>query len=111
MDTRVERFDLAVGGAAEFLRSAWPELRAVDVDVADLPPVPGPDPAEIPRWQVNREQNRITLYRIPIERLTRGYRADEHYARMVVEGFVFRAAGDYLGRDPWELGPGRFRFL
>ena len=32
LETRVDRFDLAVGTAAEFLRSAWPELRDVSFD-------------------------------------------------------------------------------
>ena len=31
LETRVDRFDLAVGTAAEFLRSAWPELRDVEL--------------------------------------------------------------------------------
>ena len=37
LDTRLDRFDLAVGAAAEFLRSAWPELREVRFEVADMP--------------------------------------------------------------------------
>src|SRR4051812_26592835 len=36
LDTRVDRFDLAVGTAAEFLRSAWEELREVSFEIADM---------------------------------------------------------------------------
>ena len=39
LETRAEKFDLAVGTAVEFLRSAWPELRDVrfgDVALGDL---------------------------------------------------------------------------
>ena len=29
----------------------------------------------------------------------------------MVESTVFRAAAEYLDRDPWDLGPERFRFF
>lgn len=30
---------------------------------------------------------------------------------MMIEGNVFRAAAEYLDRDPWDLGPERFRYF
>jgi len=30
---------------------------------------------------------------------------------MMIEGAVFRAAAQYLGKDPWDLGPDRFRYF
>ena len=30
---------------------------------------------------------------------------------MMVECSVFRAAAEYLDRDPWDLGPERFRYF
>src|SRR6478609_9749327 len=66
LDTRVDRFDLSVGTAAEFLRSAWPELRDVRFEIGDLPPAA--DGEGIPLWTVSSAEKRIILYRIPIER-------------------------------------------
>lgn len=109
IDTRVERFDVAVGGAAEYLRGAWPELRDVSFEIGRLPRDVGED--GIPRWTIDRERRRIVLHRIPIERLGRLHRVDDTHRRMMIEGEVFRAAAEYLDRDPWDLGPDRFRFF
>ena len=109
LDTRVDRFDLAVGTAAEFLRSAWSELRDVSFEIADMPAATDDD--GIPRWTVLSDEKRIILYRLPIERLSHLHRDDELHRRMMVEGSVFRAAAEYLGRDPWDLGPERFRYF
>ncbi len=108
LDTRVDRFDLSVGTAAEFLRSAWPELREVRFEIADMPAAPDRD--GIPRWTVLPNERRIILYRLPIERLSHLHRDDELHRRMLVESSVFRAAAEYLDRDPWDLGPDRFHF-
>lgn len=109
LDTRIDRFDLAVGTAAEFLRSAWPELRDVSFEIADMPVAA--DEQGIPRWKVLTDEKRIVLFRLPIERLSRPHRDDELHRRMMVEGSVFRAAAQYLDRDPWDLGPERFRYF
>jgi len=109
LDTRIDRFDLAVATAAEFLRSAWPELRDVRFDVADMPPAADAD--GIPRWKVLADERRIILYRLPIERLSHLHRNDDLHRRMMVESCVFRAAAEYLDRDPWDLGPERFRYF
>lgn len=107
LETREERFDFTVGTAAEFLRSAWPELRDVRFEVAAMPPASDDD--GIPRWSVHADQKLIVLYRLPIERLSHLHREDDLHRRMMIEGAVFRAAADYLDRDPWDLGPERFR--
>ena len=109
LETREERFDFAVGSAAEFLRSAWPELRDVRFEVAAMPPASDAD--GIPRWTADAGSGRIILYRLPIERLNHLHREDDEHRRMMIEGCVFRAAAQYLDRDPWDLGPERFRFL
>lgn len=109
LDTRIDRFDLAVGTAAEFLRSAWPELRDASFEIADMPAATDED--GIPRWTVLREARRIIVYRLPIERLSHLHRNDDLHRRMMIESCVFRAAAEYLDRDPWDLGPERFRFL
>jgi len=109
LDTRLDRFDMAVGSAAEFLRSAWTELRDVSFEVGEMPPASDDD--GIPRWQVLTDEKRIILYRLPIERLSHLHRNDDLHRRMLVEGCVFRAAAEYLDRDPWDLGPERFRYF
>lgn len=109
LDTRIDRFDLAVGTAAEFLRSAWTELRDVRFEIADMPAASDDD--GIPRWTVIQGEKRIILYRLPIERLSHLHRDDDLHRRMVIEGCVFRAAAEFLDRDPWDLGPERFRYF
>ena len=109
LDTRIDRFDLAVGTAAEFLRSAWTELRDVSFEIADMPAATDDD--GIPRWTVLADEKRIILYRLPIEPLSHLHRDDELHRRMMIEGSVFRAAAEYMGRDPWDLGPERFRYF
>ncbi|GAA2956788.1 MULTISPECIES: metallopeptidase family protein [Microbacterium] len=109
LDTRIDRFDLTVGTAAEFLRSAWEELREVSFEIGDMPPATDAD--GIPRWAVLTDQKRIILYRVPLERLSHLHRNDDLHRRMMIEGAVFRAAAQYLGKDPWDLGPDRFRYF
>jgi len=109
LETRADRFDLAVGTTAEFLRSAWAELRDVRFEIADLPPAT--EDGGIPRWRASTAEKRITLYRIPIERLSHLHRNDDFHRRMMIESYVFRAAAAYLDRDPWDLGPERFRYF
>jgi hypothetical protein len=109
LESRYEKFDLTVGTTAEFLRSSWEELRDVRFEIADMPAAPDAD--GIPRWLLDRANKRIVLFRIPIERLTRLHRNDDVHRRAEIEGCVFRAAAEYLGRDPWDLGPERFRYF
>lgn len=109
LDTRVDRFDLAVGTAAEFLRSSWDDLREVSFEIADMPAATDDD--GIPRWLVSKDSKRIILFRLPIERLSHLHRNDDLHRRMMIESCVFRAAAEYLDRDPWDLGPERFRFF
>lgn len=106
LETREERFDFAVGTAAEFLRSAWAELRDVRFEVASMPPES--DDEGIPRWSVHTDKQLIVLYRLPIERLGHLHRDDDLHRRMMIESCVFRAAAEYLDRDPWDLGPEHF---
>jgi hypothetical protein len=80
----------------------------VRFEIGDLPPAA--DGEGIPRWTASSAEKRIILYRIPIERLSHLHRNDDLHRRMVIEASVFRAAAEYLDRDPWDLGPERFHF-
>ena len=102
IDTRFERFDVAVGSTVELLRGTWPELNDVRFEIGSIPPEATGE--GVPRWRIDRAAKRITLYRTPVERFERLDRVDAFQRRIIIEGVVFRAVGEYLGRDPWDLG-------
>jgi hypothetical protein len=109
--TRAETFDRIVADAAHYLVDLWPqELDGVVFQVADMPsdPVSGPE-ATLPRWHLDRPGKRVTLFRIPVERLTRLVEKDDVDKRVIVEAAVFRAVGELLDKDPWDLAPDRYR--
>lgn len=99
--SRVERFDIIAATAMEFLRGAWPELRSVRLEVAAMPLAP--DTAGIPMWHLDHQHERIVLFRVPIERLLPPGHDDTLHRRMAVEAATFRAAAEYVGREPWEI--------
>ncbi|MGF6821557.1 hypothetical protein M2317_000443 [Microbacterium sp. ZKA21] len=104
LDGRVDRFDLAVGTAVEFLRGTWPELEDVRFEIGAMP-LGDDGSGEVPRWTIDRDARRVVLYRIPIERLLPPGHDDAAHRRISIESSVFRAAAEFVGRDPWELGP------
>ncbi|WP_353112094.1 hypothetical protein [Microbacterium sp.] len=103
LDGRIDRFDVTVGTAVEFLRGTWPELRDVRFEIAAMPT--HDRDGGIPRWRVDHGGKRISLYRVPIERLLPPGHDDAFHRRYAVESAVFHAAAEYIGREPWELGP------
>ncbi len=111
LKNRIDVFELTAISTAEYLRGVWPnELSGVRFDVAAYPiGVVGND--GIDRWRIDRDRQRIVLYRLPIQRLSRLHRNDELHQRMIVESSVFRAVAEFLGKDPWDLAPERFRHV
>ncbi|MFZ7089056.1 hypothetical protein [Curtobacterium sp. RRHDQ10] len=111
MLTRAESFDRIVADAAHYLVDLWPdELDGIVFQVADMPsePVSGPD-ATMPRHRLDRGRKTVTLFRIPVERLTRLVEKDDVDKRVIVEAAVFRAVGELIDKDPWDLAPDRYR--
>jgi hypothetical protein len=107
--TRIDTFDMTIASTVDYLRMVWPaELAEVIFEVAPGPAsvVPG---VGVERYSVDNRERRITFYRLPIQRLSRLHRNDEFHQRMVIESCVFRAVGELLGKDPWDLAPDRFR--
>ncbi|MFB4348259.1 hypothetical protein [Microbacterium sp. CR_7] len=102
LDGRIDRFDLTVGTAVEFLRGTWPELQDVRFEIGAMPTFESAE--EVPRWYLDRENRRIVLFRLPIERLLPPGHDDNAHRRMAIESAVFRAAAEYVGREPWDLG-------
>lgn len=109
--TRELRFVEAVTDAASYVRALWrKELENVRFRVADLPDASQvQDDERVPLWSINRETSEITLYRLVYERFLAPTLEDEWQERFAAEGAVFRAAAEYLGKDPWEVAPDRFR--
>ncbi|QTX05243.1 hypothetical protein [Agromyces archimandritae] len=106
--TRYDEFDLAVAAAANLLRDLIPELDGVVFEVAQAP-AEAVHGDHIDRWHVSHDERRIVFYRLPIIRFLRKEEGEEIDERFVVESCVFRAVADLLGRDPWDLAPGRYR--
>ncbi len=106
---RIDFFEMSVASCADYLKGLWPqELGDVRFEIASAPAgALGPD--EVERWAVDHARRRITLFRVPIERLSKLHRNDDVHRRLVIENCVFRAVAEYLGKDPWELAPERYR--
>ncbi|QEO13511.1 hypothetical protein FLP10_03095 [Agromyces intestinalis] len=108
LHTRLDDFDLTVASTATYLRGLWPELEGVVFEVAQ-----GPEEAihddHIDRWKVYHDERRIVFFRLPIVRFIRVLEGEDREEKLVVESCVFRAVADLLGREPWELSPGRYR--
>lgn len=103
LNGRIDRFDSTIGAAVDFLRGTWPELQEVRFEIGGLPR--NIDDDGIPRWHLDRDERRIVLYRIPIERLLPPGHDDDLHRRIAIESAVFRAAAQYVGKEPWDFGP------
>lgn len=107
--TRIDVFEMTVASTAEYLKDAWPtELEHVSFEIAGLPMQLDGDVA-VDRWRVYALEQRVVLYRLPIERMSHLHRDDEGHMRMLIESCVFRAVAELLGKDPWDLAPDRYR--
>ncbi|WP_242088313.1 metallopeptidase family protein [Curtobacterium sp. DN_7.5] len=107
--TRAETFDRIVGDTAHYLVQLWSdELAGVVFQVADMP-TDQTIPERMPRWRVDRAGRRVTIFRIPVERVTRRPEKDDVDRRIVIETAVFRAVGELIDKDPWDLAPDRYR--
>jgi hypothetical protein len=107
--TRAETFDRIVGDTAHYLVELWPEeLHGVVFQVADMP-TDTSLPTSMPRWRIDRQGRKVTLFRIPVERVTRMPEKDDLDRRVVIETAVFRAVAELLDKDPWDLAPDRYR--
>ncbi|WP_374007717.1 metallopeptidase family protein [Leifsonia sp. LS-T14] len=109
LQNRIDFFDMTVASTADYLKGVWPEeLSDVHFEVAATP-IGNSGVEGVDRWRVDASRRRIVLYRVPIQRLTKLHRDDELHRRMYIEGCVFRAVAELLGKDPWDLAPDRYR--
>lgn len=95
-------------GAVEFLQAHFPdELKDVQIGFQTAPS--GKEDSLLPLlYSVNREARTIMLYRMPIQRARGLHVNDDEHRRYFVEHCVYLAVCEYLGREPWDLMPGRF---
>ncbi|MCL2794574.1 MAG: metallopeptidase family protein [Microbacteriaceae bacterium] len=109
LQDRIDFFDGAVASCADYLKGMWPDdLATVRFEVAAAPPAAlGFDAIE--RWGIDRRRGAIILFRVPIERFAKLHKNDDFHKRMLIESCVFRAVAEYLGKDPWDLAPERYR--
>jgi hypothetical protein len=63
----------------------------------------------VARWSADESKLLVTIYRVPVERMTHIRRTDPADERFHIEQFVFTAAASMIGKDPWDLLPERFR--
>lgn len=102
-------FETVVTQTVNFLKASWPEeLQNLEYRVADSP-VTIDRQTEVPRFRVNKPAFRITIYRIPIERLSHHKRTDRLDERYHIEQFVFQAVAELVGRDPGDLIPDQYK--
>ena len=103
-----QSFEEIVESAVRFLKEEWPEeLGKLRWRVVDMPGAE--NEVGVPRWRADESKMLITLYRVPIERMTHLRRTDVLDERFHTEQFVFTAAASLIGKDPWDLLPERFR--
>lgn len=109
LSTRADLFETTVAQTAEYLKDLWADdLRDVSFEIAGLPTEVSAS-GGVDRWHVSVAERRVILFRLPIERLAKLHRSDALHRRMLVESCVFRAVAEFLGRDPWDLAPDRYR--
>ena len=100
-EKRVGDFEQAVAAAVDYLRRAWPtELGNLNYKIVDgqsLESIRN----QVRRWSVIREPQTVVIFRLPTERFGQLRNALEN--RIRIEQVVFEAAGNLVGKDPWDL--------
>lgn len=107
-DGRVIRFELAARGALDLLRQELgDELDGVRIGFSTAPRIEGESEQPL-FYSIDRANRTIVLYRMPIQRARGLHVEDAEHRRYFVGHCVHRAVCEYLGRDPWDVLPGRF---
>ncbi len=109
LESQRDLFYSTVAETAGYLVSRWHDelapvrLEVADVSAKELPATTGQ------RWLSDHAQQRVVIFRLPVQRagIMRGL--DPLHVQMMIEYTVFLAFADYLGKEPWELAPDRYR--
>ncbi|WP_087010815.1 metallopeptidase family protein [Leucobacter sp. 7(1)] len=106
--SRVARFEAQARGVVSLLQAHFPEdLDGVRIGFQTAPTGEG-DGGNPLLYSVDRDAQTIMLFRMPIQRAKGLHVDDDEHRRYFVEHCVYLAVCEYLGREPWELLPGRF---
>ncbi len=107
---RSDFFTDTVLALIEHLRDIAPaELEDITVQIRAMPSQPDSVPG-IARWWVDKETHTVTVYRLPIERLSGGQSDDPWQRRIAIEAVVIRAVAELIDWDPWRLAHGGHGF-
>ena len=83
------------------------KMNGVRVEMALLPS--GELADGLPRmWTVIPSENRVIVYRLPIERMTKLHKDDEWHRRNNIESAVIEAIAELIGDDPYDFAPNRY---
>lgn len=105
---RIARFEADARGAVEVLQAEFPEeLKGVRIGFQTAPSGRGESTLPL-LYTIDRKARSIRLFRMPIQRARGLHVNDDEHRRYFVEHCVYLAVCEYLGREPWELLPGRF---
>lgn len=66
-------------------------------------PVLGANSTRVKRWSSRQETMTIVIYRLPILRLDNLNGLHPVEDRVRIEHYVFEAAAELIGKEPWEL--------
>lgn len=106
--SRFATFELYARSTVEYLQHQFPEeLHGVRVGFQTVPT--GQGTSSLPQYYaIDRAASTIMLFRVPIQRANVLHVDDAEHRRLFIEHCVYLAVCEYLGREPWELLPGRF---
>jgi len=108
--SRADFFTETVLALVDHLRDIAPEeIDGITVGVMAMPHQPDDLPG-IARWVVDKENKQVTLFRLPIERLSGGQSDDPWQRRLAIESVVIRAIAELIDWDPWRLAHGGHGF-
>ena len=107
---RSDFFNETVLSLVDHLKDIAPdEIDDITVTISAMPTQPDESPG-ISRWSVDRANRHVTLFRLPIERLTGTQSDDPWQRRLAIESVVIRAIAELIDWDPWRLAHGGHGF-
>ncbi|MBP1327077.1 hypothetical protein JOF28_002309 [Leucobacter exalbidus] len=107
-NSRFKRFETDARGVVELLQAHFPEeLHGVNIGFQTAPASLGESKFPL-LYSIDRKSNTIMMFRMPIQRARGLHVNDDEHRRYFVQHCVYQAVCEYLGREPWELLPGRF---
>jgi len=98
-----DQFANIIASTCDYLRETWPnELGNLSWKIMDAP-VLGVNSTRVKRWSARVETMTIVIYRLPILRLDNLTGNHPVEDRVRIEHYVFEAAAELIGKEPWQL--------